>query len=61
MSASDKAANAGEKLKGKAKEAAGSAVGNERLRAEGKGDQTAADLKQAGQKAKDAVKDAFED
>jgi uncharacterized protein YjbJ (UPF0337 family) len=59
MSMGDKAANTGDKLKGKAKEAAGSAVGNERLRTEGKADQAAADVKQAGEKAKDAAKDAF--
>lgn len=59
MGANEKAANTGERLKGKAKEAAGSAVGNERLKAEGKADQAAADVKQAGEKAKDAVKDTF--
>ncbi len=59
MSMGDKAENTGDKLKGKAKEAAGSAVGNERLKTEGKADQAAADVKQAGEKVKDAAKDAF--
>jgi uncharacterized protein YjbJ (UPF0337 family) len=57
MSAEDKAANAAQKLKGKAKEAAGKAVGNERLTAEGKADQISGDVKQAGEKIKDAFKD----
>ena len=57
MSTGDKAKNTGEKLKGTAKEAAGKAVGNERLQAEGKVDQAKADLKQAGEHGKDALKD----
>ncbi len=44
--------------KGKAKEAAGTATGNEELRAEGQDDQTRANVKQAGEKAKDAWNDA---
>ena len=57
MSASDKIKNAAEEAAGKAKEAAGKMSGNERLEAEGKMDQTKANLKQAGENVKDAVKD----
>ncbi|MEJ2869164.1 CsbD family protein [Actinomycetospora sp. OC33-EN08] len=56
MSGADKAENKGEELKGKVKESAGSAVGNESLEAEGKADQTKSSLKQAGEKVKDAFK-----
>ena len=56
MSTSDKAKNKVLQTKGKAKETAGKAVGNERLEAEGKADQTTADVKQAGEKVKDAAK-----
>ncbi|MFB7502033.1 CsbD family protein [Streptomyces broussonetiae] len=61
MSSADKAGNAGDKIKGKAKEAVGKAVGNERLQAEGRADQVEGDVKQAGEKAKDAAKDLFRD
>jgi len=40
--------------KGKTKEATGEVTGDPVLRAEGKGDQVAGDLKQAGEKVKDA-------
>ncbi|MEV8150854.1 CsbD family protein [Arthrobacter sp. NPDC080073] len=56
MGADDKIQNAGEKLAGKSKEAAGKVTGNERLEAEGKMDQTKSDLKTAGEKVKDAFK-----
>ncbi len=56
MSTSDKAANAGEQAKGKVKETAGKVVGNERLEAEGKGDQVKGDAKQAAEKIKDIFK-----
>lgn len=56
MGADDKIQNAGEKLAGKSKEAAGKLTGNERLEAEGKLDQTKSDLKSAGEKVKDAFK-----
>ncbi|MFD7987024.1 CsbD family protein [Kitasatospora indigofera] len=56
MSTGDKIENTGEKLKGAAKETTGKAVGNERLTAEGKADQAKADLKQAGEHAKDTLK-----
>lgn len=54
MGIDDKAKNAAEDLKGKAKEAAGEATGDRDLAAEGRADQTKADLKQAGEKVKDA-------
>lgn len=54
MGIDDKARNAAEDLKGKAKEAAGEVTGDRDLAAEGRADQTKADLKQAGEKVKDA-------
>lgn len=56
MGLSDKIRNATTKLTGKAKEARGSASGDNRLRNEGRGDQTRADLKQAAEKVKDAFR-----
>ena len=56
MGVDDKARNMGEKVKGKAKEAGGRLTDNERLEAEGRADQTKADAKQAGEKAKDTFK-----
>ena len=56
MGIDDKLDNQSERLGGKAKEAAGSATGDEELRTEGKADQSKADLKQAGEKVKDAFK-----
>ena len=56
MGLDDKIDNAAEKLGGKGKEAAGHASGDESLKAEGKTDQAKADLKQAGEKVKDAFK-----
>lgn len=58
MGMDDKAAHQGQDLKGKGKEAAGKASGNRRLEGEGKDDQAAASRKKAGEKAKDAAKDA---
>ncbi len=55
MGIGDKIKHGAEDLTGKAKEAAGKATDNERLEAEGKADQTKADVKEAG----DNVKDAF--
>jgi uncharacterized protein YjbJ (UPF0337 family) len=57
MGLDDKIQNAAEKAGGKAKEAAGAATDNENLEAEGHADQSKADLKNAGEKAKDAFKD----
>jgi uncharacterized protein YjbJ (UPF0337 family) len=56
MGLGDKIENAGEKLTGKAKEGAGEATDDKSLKAEGKTDQSKADLKQAGEKVKDAFK-----
>ncbi len=56
MGADDKLANTGQDLGGKAKEAFGDTTGDEQLKAEGKGDQAESDLKQAGEKVKDAFK-----
>ena len=48
--------NAAEKLHGKGEEAVGEATANDHLRAEGKRQHVKADLKQAGEKVKDAFK-----
>jgi uncharacterized protein YjbJ (UPF0337 family) len=56
MGLDDKIKNAAEDVTGKGKEATGRATDNERLEAEGKGDQAKADIKQAGEKVKDAFK-----
>jgi uncharacterized protein YjbJ (UPF0337 family) len=56
VSAVDKAKNKLQSGKGKAKESAGRVTNDRSLEAEGKGDQVAGDLKQAGEKVKDAFK-----
>ncbi|GII97826.1 CsbD-like protein [Sediminihabitans luteus] len=56
MGLGDKISNAAEDAKGKLKEGTGKVTDNERLEAEGKADQASADVKQAGEKAKDAFK-----
>ncbi len=56
MGNDDKAANKGEGMLGKAKETLGDATDNRDLQNEGKKDQSKADLKQAGEKVKDAFK-----
>ncbi|MER6218958.1 CsbD family protein [Streptomyces sp. NPDC048387] len=56
MAAGKKAKNIGKDAKGKLKETTGKAVGNESLEAKGRAEQSVADAKQAGQKAKDALK-----
>lgn len=56
MGLDDKIQNTAEKAAGKGKEAAGKATGDKSLQAEGRADQTKADLKQAGEKVKDAFK-----
>ena len=56
MSGADKIHNAAQDAAGKGKEAAGKVTGNEKLEAEGETDQVKADLKQAGEKVKDAFK-----
>ena len=62
MGMDDKAENEATDLKGKVKESAGKATGNESLESEGKADQGEAKVKKAGQHLKDAtddVKDTF--
>ncbi|MDQ3716418.1 MAG: CsbD family protein [Actinomycetota bacterium] len=56
MSATDKIKNAVEDISGKGKEHVGDATDNERLENEGRSDQSKADLKNAGEKVKDAFK-----
>jgi uncharacterized protein YjbJ (UPF0337 family) len=56
MAVSKKAKGKADEVKGKVKKKVGKAAGNERLVAEGKGDQAKGDLKQAGEKIKDVFK-----
>ena len=56
MGLDDKIENMKDDLVGKGKEGAGKATDDERLEAEGRTDQSKADLKQAGEKAKDAFR-----
>jgi uncharacterized protein YjbJ (UPF0337 family) len=56
MGNDDKTDNKMEELGGKAKEAVGSATGDDELKAQGQADQTKANLKQAGEKVKDAFR-----
>ncbi|HEY1440570.1 MAG TPA: CsbD family protein [Mycobacterium sp.] len=55
MSATDKAKNKAEELGGKAKEAVGKVTGDKNTENEGKGDRVKSNLKDAGEKVKDAV------
>jgi uncharacterized protein YjbJ (UPF0337 family) len=59
MGTDDKIENKKEELGGKAKEAVGGATGDDALERQGRKDQASAGLKQAGEKVKDAAKDAF--
>ena len=52
----DKAKNNTQRVKGKVKETAGKATGNDKLRRQGKADQAKAKVKQAGEKVKDAFR-----
>jgi uncharacterized protein YjbJ (UPF0337 family) len=56
MATENKAANKVTETKGKVKEGLGKATGDEELEAEGKTDQAKGNLKQAGEKVKDALK-----
>jgi len=56
MGTDDKIENKTEELAGKAKETVGEASGDRDLQAEGQADQTKGNLKQAGEKVKDAFK-----
>jgi uncharacterized protein YjbJ (UPF0337 family) len=51
----DKMDNAKDRLTGRAKETAGAATDDERLRDEGRGEQTEADVKDAGEHVKEAA------
>ena len=56
MGTDDKIENKTEELAGKAKETVGEASGDRDLQAEGQADQTKGNIKQAGEKIKDAFK-----
>jgi uncharacterized protein YjbJ (UPF0337 family) len=60
MGADDRLDNARERATGRAKEAWGAATDDEEKRAEGQVQQKEADLKDAGDKAKDAARDVGE-
>ena len=57
MGYDDKVQNQSENVAGKVKEGVGKVTDDEKLEAEGKGDQVKANLKQAGEKVKDAFRD----
>lgn len=56
MGLGDKISNAAEDMGGKAKEAAGNATNNDRLKAEGQADQVKADAKKVGESVKEEFK-----
>lgn len=56
MGLDDKIKNAAQDVKGEVKEHVGGAMGDEDMQAEGKADQSGADLKAAGEKVKDAFR-----
>jgi uncharacterized protein YjbJ (UPF0337 family) len=56
MSTVDKAKNKAQAVKGRVKEATGKATNDKSLEAKGKADKASGNLKQAGEKLKDAVK-----
>ncbi|MEV0550426.1 CsbD family protein [Nocardia salmonicida] len=57
MGIADKAKNKADELAGKAKEATGRATDDRKLENEGRGDQAKSNLKDAGEKVKDAFRD----
>ncbi|MET7601634.1 CsbD family protein [Streptomyces avermitilis] len=57
MAGDEKAQAKTEQAKGKLKETVGRAVGNERMTAEGRMEQSKGDARQAKEKAKDALRD----
>jgi uncharacterized protein YjbJ (UPF0337 family) len=59
MTMGDKIKHAGEETVGKVKEATGKVTGDDSLEARGQAEQAKADVKQTGDKAKDAAKDVF--
>ena len=56
MSAIDKLKNKAQELTGEGKEHVGKATGDEQLESEGRKDQAAGNIKQAGEKVKDVFK-----
>ena len=56
MTSTDKVKNTAQQAKGKVKETVGSATGTDDLEAEGQAEQVVGNLKQAGEKVKDAFK-----
>ena len=58
MANEDKARNKGEETKGKLKEKTGEVTNDPALERQGRKDQSKANLKQAGEKVKDAIKGA---
>jgi uncharacterized protein YjbJ (UPF0337 family) len=56
MATTDKVKNTAQQAKGKLKETIGRASGDDKLQAEGKADQMEGNVKQAGEKLKDAFK-----
>lgn len=56
MSTGDKISNKTQEMKGKVKEGVGDATDDRSLENEGRADQTKGNLKQAGEKVKDAFK-----
>lgn len=61
MGLDDRIGNKTEDMKGRAKEAAGAATGNDDLKAEGKTDQTKAGVKDKVEDVKDKVKNKVDD
>ncbi len=55
MGLEDKAKNVAEGVQGNAKQVVGDATDDDSMKAEGKADETKSDLKQAGEKVKDAL------
>ena len=56
MGTEDKTQNKVEEIRGQAKEGIGKATGDEELERQGRTDQAKSDIKQAGEKVKDAFK-----
>ncbi|GHE94391.1 CsbD family protein [Streptomyces spiralis] len=56
MTAGEKAKAKVEQAEGKAKEAVGNAVGNDRMTAEGQAEKSTGDVREAKEKVKDAFK-----
>jgi uncharacterized protein YjbJ (UPF0337 family) len=61
MGTEDKFSNKVEELKGKGKQGVGRATGDDSMEAEGRVDEGKGNIKQAGEKVKDAAKGVFGD